>query len=255
MNELALDSTPDTTFPISGLASLPAVQAGVGICPYCNKRPLHHIRNIKKARTCGDSDCMRKHGRVTSDLCYKIRQEKGRKNCIYCGTKLFRCHKVCYGQECRKRYRVEVILPTFRAHAAKRGRTSNSIALRKEWTNSGKRRDEERLRYKLDPVFRSNKLSRRSARRCVMRKTSKEEHKRIAVWMASWQSRRFTTCYWCGEATPVKQARTDHVIPLVKGGLHKLDNLCVSCFLCNARKSARSIKDWASSLASPLLAI
>jgi hypothetical protein len=55
-------------------------------------------------------------------------------------------------------------------------------------------------------------------------------------------------CYLCGRDTePRAQAGTpgkatiDHVVPLVNGGRHSLDNVRVACWACNAYKRTRSV--------------
>jgi 5-methylcytosine-specific restriction endonuclease McrA len=50
------------------------------------------------------------------------------------------------------------------------------------------------------------------------------------------------TCWYCG--IPFEQSRhgpeIDHVIPLARGGDNHIDNLVPCCYLCNAKKGART---------------
>lgn len=36
----------------------------------------------------------------------------------------------------------------------------------------------------------------------------------------------------------------DHIIPLVLGGMHTIDNVCISCHSCNSAKNAKTIEEW-----------
>jgi 5-methylcytosine-specific restriction endonuclease McrA len=45
-------------------------------------------------------------------------------------------------------------------------------------------------------------------------------------------------CHWCGRITGVGERHGDHIIPIVKGGLHAIANLCCACVRCNTRKKA-----------------
>lgn len=50
---------------------------------------------------------------------------------------------------------------------------------------------------------------------------------------------RSIPCYWCGRRTTKRTRHIDHIIPLAKGGVHAVENLCCSCADCNLRKNAR----------------
>ena len=49
-------------------------------------------------------------------------------------------------------------------------------------------------------------------------------------------------CSWCGgtEETP----HVDHIVPLVRGGLHVEDNLQILCGTCNRSKGSRTMDEW-----------
>lgn len=77
----------------------------------------------------------------------------------------------------------------------------------------------------------------------------KKRHRRLKIWKE--QNGR---CYLCGDLTWIaetkdvffklnlyqfplwKMATIDHIIPLSKGGKHKMANLAVACKQCNSEK-------------------
>ena len=46
-------------------------------------------------------------------------------------------------------------------------------------------------------------------------------------------------CQACGKIVVGKDAQVDHVIPKKRGGTDDLENLCLLCLTCHARKTAR----------------
>lgn len=88
------------------------------------------------------------------------------------------------------------------------------------------------------------------------RLTAGECHKdpTIAPWHKSWKcGRTAVRCYWCEGMFSPKLCHIDHVIALSKGGLHRIDNLCISCANCNHRKSAKDLSIWNTQITSPVL--
>lgn len=53
------------------------------------------------------------------------------------------------------------------------------------------------------------------------------------------------TCVYCGAHEG--RMHLDHVKPWSKGGLHSVNNLCVSCANCNMSKGAKTLEDWLAS--------
>lgn len=47
-------------------------------------------------------------------------------------------------------------------------------------------------------------------------------------------------CIYCGE----KSSHIDHVIPLSRGGQHRIGNLAPSCMKCNLTKNNKFISEW-----------
>jgi len=52
-------------------------------------------------------------------------------------------------------------------------------------------------------------------------------------------------CYYCQKRVPTSEIHLDHIIPLSKGGMHAVENLCVACKHCNLTKWAKPMADWA----------
>ena len=46
-------------------------------------------------------------------------------------------------------------------------------------------------------------------------------------------------CYICGEFIEKEHRHIDHIIPLSKGGPHRLSNLAIACDTCNMRKGSK----------------
>lgn len=57
-------------------------------------------------------------------------------------------------------------------------------------------------------------------------------------------SKKTAICYYCRRRTRISKIHFDHIIPLTKGGQHSVENLCVSCSLCNRSKHARLLPRW-----------
>jgi hypothetical protein len=53
------------------------------------------------------------------------------------------------------------------------------------------------------------------------------------------------TCYLCGDTPTGRNLTLDHVVPIVRGGLHCSDNLRVACRKCNSNKSSMTIEELA----------
>lgn len=60
------------------------------------------------------------------------------------------------------------------------------------------------------------------------------------------------SCLYCGEKFNDQCKPTlDHMIPLIKGGLHSMSNLVVCCRSCNSRKGKRDFMDFIQTLSEP----
>jgi hypothetical protein len=57
-------------------------------------------------------------------------------------------------------------------------------------------------------------------------------------------------CRWCNVPTVRGNRHIDHIIPLVRGGLHSADNLCCACPSCNCTKQGMMPDDFIRMLRS-----
>lgn len=51
-------------------------------------------------------------------------------------------------------------------------------------------------------------------------------------------------CYYCGHTFPISKLHIDHIVPLSKGGLHSVENLCTACQQCNCSKGSKPVRAW-----------
>jgi hypothetical protein len=77
----------------------------------------------------------------------------------------------------------------------------------------------------------------------------------ILRWMKTWHRKKRVVCYWCQQVFRGRDCHADHIVPLTKGGLHAIENLCVSCGSCNHKKHAKAISVWNQELTQPLLTL
>lgn len=66
--------------------------------------------------------------------------------------------------------------------------------------------------------------------------------KRISVWAKSQEKK----CYWCG--VRCNDYHIDHYIPLSLGGLNVIENLVISCKICNLSKGPKDPQGFAFSM-------
>ena len=52
-----------------------------------------------------------------------------------------------------------------------------------------------------------------------------------------WPRGRTLPCYWCGKR---RKATIDHLTPLTRGGKHRIGNVQIACFSCNASKNNKT---------------
>lgn len=104
----------------------------------------------------------------------------------------------------------------------------------------------EKLRQRTRDWYRANKA--RHWNQLQKRRSLKEQAtvnlEVLRKFTSRIKAKRFAFCYWCGEKTKTSAIHFDHIIPLIKGGQHSVENLCVSCARCNLRKNDSLPSDW-----------
>ena len=86
------------------------------------------------------------------------------------------------------------------------------------------------------------------------RKNAYQRARQYKVDTRSWQESDFATaqqlleglCAYCGVTGPLT---LDHVVPLARGGAHRIENLVAACKPCNSRKGARDELEFRALLA------
>lgn len=88
---------------------------------------------------------------------------------------------------------------------------------------------------------------------------SKERKKRIAQSNDKTITTQFLVeefektkkCVYCGCKLNEDNKSLDHLIPLIRGGLHSRSNVIVCCLTCNLKKNDKSFPDWLERLDEP----
>lgn len=75
----------------------------------------------------------------------------------------------------------------------------------------------------------------------------------IRAWEKKWRTKLFVTCYWCQKPIRANEAHSDHIAPVSKGGVHSIENLCISCASCNHQKYTSSVSEWNKKIIQPVL--
>jgi hypothetical protein len=55
-------------------------------------------------------------------------------------------------------------------------------------------------------------------------------------------------CYYCRCEVDLSNSTLDHLVPRSKGGTGRLDNLVLSCYICNHRKGDKSVEEFLKEL-------
>ncbi len=83
--------------------------------------------------------------------------------------------------------------------------------------------------------------------------TSSQNIRLIRNLQRRWRAKKSILCFWCRSAFPSRLVHLDHIIPISKGGLHTIENICSSCPRCNVRKHAKDLPVWNRQLMEPVL--
>ena len=59
-----------------------------------------------------------------------------------------------------------------------------------------------------------------------------------------------TFCHWCSRMLTEINRTVDHVVPLIRGGSHSVENMVACCRRCNASKGVKLYWEWDGELAS-----
>lgn len=51
-------------------------------------------------------------------------------------------------------------------------------------------------------------------------------------------------CVYCDASLTEANSTIDHVLPLSRGGLNRLDNMVLACHTCNSAKGSRTLEEW-----------
>jgi hypothetical protein len=54
----------------------------------------------------------------------------------------------------------------------------------------------------------------------------------------------YEICSYCNKLCEEKEKTLDHIIPLIKGGKHSRDNICLACKSCNSSKKDKLLEEW-----------
>ncbi len=87
----------------------------------------------------------------------------------------------------------------------------------------------------------------RETRRNYIQSTADGSIKQEILWG---MLRKTTKCPYCNSGMGSTEKSIDHLIPLSKGGLHRITNIIVCCKKCNIGKNNKDIEDWVHSFPS-----
>lgn len=83
-----------------------------------------------------------------------------------------------------------------------------------------------------------------SARRRAKISATIDGSKAVENFIRLIRGSEWVECRYCKKMIPGKKAHIDHVIPLSRGGHHRVENLSPSCPGCNLSKGARLPHEW-----------
>ncbi len=135
---------------------------------------------------------------------------------------------------------------------AKRGDHEKKLESTRRWRDANK---EHRRRYDAEYLRRYPEKNRMAAhkRRARILGATVGDPKHIEAWERRWKNKVRVRCYWCQKSVNPRTAVQDHIQAISKGGTHSIENLCISCFGCNARKYNFTTEVWNKRVQQPVL--
>lgn len=86
-----------------------------------------------------------------------------------------------------------------------------------------------------------------SSRRRALERNAAINLRKISEWMQFVRNKDYARCYYCKTEIPSNEVHFDHIVAIIKGGQHSVENLCVSCRKCNLSKGAKDLSCWMKS--------
>lgn len=74
----------------------------------------------------------------------------------------------------------------------------------------------------------------------------KEKQKARDLRKTQWWKRKCAEgkCYYCGRGVPPRELTMDHVVPIVRGGRTRKNNVVPACKACNSKKKHSLPFEW-----------
>lgn len=106
-----------------------------------------------------------------------------------------------------------------------------------------------RMRYAKNPgpaIARANKR-----RRIALKAAAGTDRVAYAAFVNEVRTAHKYACHWCRKNVNRFDRRIDHIIPLSRGGMDAVQNLCCACHSCNAKKADKLPLVWLSEIGTP----
>lgn len=119
-------------------------------------------------------------------------------------------------------------------------------AHRQEYMRAYYQKNKEKLKAKTKVQYLANKAQfwNYAQKRRALKMQAANNLLAIRSFAESVKAKRYAYCYYCGDRVKTSNIHFDHIIPLVKGGAHSIENLCVSCADCNLSKQDKLLSRW-----------
>ncbi len=106
-------------------------------------------------------------------------------------------------------------------------------------------REKNRNRIKKYLKENSHVVIRAAAKRRALKRGAKVgDQQAIKEWMIRVKKSPAFRCYYCDGIFSSLDVHFDHVLPLARFKLHKIENLCTSCPACNLSKGVKLPSEW-----------